>query len=72
MVSEMAPSLPFIEGRGEDFCRGCLGKELFSALDLGNLPIANELLIAKHGVIENIHFICEFVRDVDLGKWPTS
>jgi hypothetical protein len=30
--------------RGIDFCRACDSKHLFSALDLGNLPIANELL----------------------------
>ena len=68
MVSEMAPSLPFIEGRGEDFCRGCLGKELFSALDLGNLPIANELLIAKHGVIEKYPLHLRVCTGCGLGQ----
>ena len=33
----------FVLGRGKDFCRGCDGSDLFSALDLGDLPIANEL-----------------------------
>lgn len=33
----------FLLGRGKDFCRGCNGLELFSVLDLGELPIANEL-----------------------------
>lgn len=33
----------FLLGRGKDFCRGCNGVELFSVLDLGELPIANEL-----------------------------
>jgi len=30
--------------RGKDYCRGCGNFSLFSALDLGSLPIANELL----------------------------
>ncbi len=34
---------PFVLGRGKDFCRGCNGADLFSALNLGDLPIANEL-----------------------------
>jgi hypothetical protein len=32
------------EERGRKFCRACNSTELFSALDLGALPIANELL----------------------------
>lgn len=39
----MTLSIPFIDGRGRNFCRGCSASDLFSALDLGNLPIANEL-----------------------------
>ena len=34
---------PFILGRGKNFCRSCDSPDLFSALDLGCLPIANEL-----------------------------
>lgn len=45
-------SQAFIQGRGEIFCRGCSGKELFSALDLGRLPIANELIRNEQCVIE--------------------
>ena len=33
----------FILGRGKNFCRSCDSPDLFSALDLGCLPIANEL-----------------------------
>lgn len=33
----------FVPGRGKDFCRGCNQSDLFSVLDLGELPIANEL-----------------------------
>ena len=32
--------------RGSTFCRACDGGGLFSALDLGDLPIANELLLS--------------------------
>ena len=52
MINDMTSSHPFIKGRGENFCRGCLGKELFSALDLGELPIANELLLTQEGHLE--------------------
>ncbi len=48
MVSLIDPAPTFIEGRGSRFCRGCLGTELFSALDLGSLPIANELLESQN------------------------
>lgn len=52
MDENLVASQPFIEGRGEVFCRGCGGEILFSALDLGELPIANELLTSKQGEIE--------------------
>jgi 2-polyprenyl-3-methyl-5-hydroxy-6-metoxy-1,4-benzoquinol methylase len=42
----------FILGRGKDFCRSCDSSDLFSALDLGDLPIANELW-------ENVQFSSE-------------
>jgi hypothetical protein len=34
---------PSLLTRGEDYCRACNSKHLFSALNLGTLPIANEL-----------------------------
>jgi hypothetical protein len=43
LVDAIDPSQAFIRGRGANFCRGCLGPDLFSALDLGFLPLANEL-----------------------------
>ena len=52
MVDDIALSQPFIEGRGETYCRGCLGEILFSALDLGLLPIANELQLIADNEIE--------------------
>jgi len=67
-MSEIAPSLPFIDGRGEIFCRGCLGKELFSALDLGELPIANELLLTEHSVIEKFPLHLSVCVECGLGQ----
>lgn len=52
----------FIVGRGSQFCRGCLSQNLFSALDLGLLSIANELLISNNDLSEvfPLHLkICE-------------
>ena len=68
MVFEIAPSLPFIDGRGQVFCRGCLGKELFSALDLGDLPIANELLFTEHGAIEKFPLHLSVCVECGLGQ----
>lgn len=68
MDNEAALSLPFIEGRGEVFCRGCLGKNLFSALDLGDLPIANELLLTQTGEIEKFPLHLRVCGDCELGQ----
>ena len=65
MINDSPSSLPFIEGRGENFCRGCHRGELFSALDLGKLPIANELLITKESHIEEfpLHLrVCTYCK----------
>jgi hypothetical protein len=61
-------SQPFIEGRGENFCRGCLGRNLFSALNLGNLPIANELLRAHESSIEKFPLHLRVCNDCGLGQ----
>lgn len=63
-----AKSLPFIEGRGEIFCRGCLGKNLFSALNLGQLPIANELLLTPDTKIERFPLHLKVCSDCKLGQ----
>lgn len=68
MVIEIAASLPFVDGRGEDFCRGCLGHNLFSALDLGNLPIANELLLSQDSGIEKFPLHLKICKDCGLGQ----
>jgi hypothetical protein len=65
---KVATSLPFISGRGSDFCRGCLGQSLFSALDLGSLPIANELLQSKDAHIEKFPLHLKICRNCGLGQ----
>ena len=64
----MTQSLPFIKGRGEKFCRGCLGENLFSALDLGNLPIANELLLTSDSEVEKFPLHLKVCSDCKLGQ----
>ena len=68
MISEVAPSLPFIEGRGRAFCRGCLGRNLFSGLDLGELPIANELLRSSGGDLEKFPLHLSVCIECGLGQ----
>ena len=64
----MTTSRSYIEGRGEVFCRGCLGSNLFSALDLGALPIANELLITQESEIEKFPLHLRVCRECGLGQ----
>ena len=66
--NELMSSLPFIEGRGGIFCRGCLGNNLFSALDLGDLPIANELLLNSESQIEKFPLHLRVCSDCGLGQ----
>lgn len=68
MADEIESSQPFIEGRGQGFCRGCLEKQLFSALNLGNLPIANELLIDKDAPIEKYPLHLRVCVNCGLGQ----
>ena len=68
MVDELLISSPFIEGRGEVFCRGCLGDNLFSALDLGDLPIANELLLSSESDLEKFPLHLRICNDCGLGQ----
>ena len=68
MPGDIAISHPFINGRGENYCRGCLGKNLFSALDLGKLPIANELLQSEHSVIEKFPLHLRVCAGCGLGQ----
>jgi 2-polyprenyl-3-methyl-5-hydroxy-6-metoxy-1,4-benzoquinol methylase len=68
MPDDIVQSHPFIEGRGSEFCRGCLGGNLFTALDLGCLPIANELLLTEHGVIEKFPLHLKVCAECGLGQ----
>ena len=68
MVDEIVRSKSFIDGRGEIFCRGCLGKNLFSALDLSVLPIANELSLSSESEIEKFPLHLRICTDCGLGQ----
>jgi 2-polyprenyl-3-methyl-5-hydroxy-6-metoxy-1,4-benzoquinol methylase len=58
----------YIIGRGKNFCRGCNGRELFSALDLGDLPIANELWPNENQPIELFPLHLRICRACGLGQ----
>jgi hypothetical protein len=68
LVDELLSSSPFVDGRGESFCRGCLGKKLFSGLDLGVLPIANELALTSESKIEKFPLHLRICIDCGLGQ----
>ena len=65
---DLVASLPFIEGRGGDFCRGCLGRNLFTGLDLGELPIANELLKSIEGNLDKFPLHLKICSECGLGQ----
>ena len=64
----MGGNQSFIAGRGKDFCRGCLGNELFSGIDLGMLPIANELTKEPSNEIEHFPLHLRVCRSCGLGQ----
>ena len=68
MPDDKVVSHPFIKGRGGDFCRGCNGTRLFSALDLGSLPIANELLVSQTSEIEKFPLHLRVCPECGLGQ----
>ena len=68
MEDGMTTSSSFIEGRGWLFCRGCLGNDLFSALDFGELPIANELLLSQESKIDRFPLHLRVCVDCGLGQ----
>lgn len=68
MNHELDVSIPFIDGRGGLFCRGCLGEYLFSGLDLGELPIANELLKSRQGSLEKFPLHLRVCSNCGLGQ----
>lgn len=68
MVDEVVITKSYIDGRGALFCRGCLGENLFSAIDLGALPIANELLLTSESEIEKFPLHLRICNDCGLGQ----
>lgn len=68
MVNSHKSSYPYLEGRGELFCRGCQGVNLFSGLNLGKLPIANELLSSPSSEIESFPLHLSVCADCGLGQ----
>jgi len=70
LVDEIKLTGTFIEGRGINFCRGCLGETLFSALDLGELPIANELLLSPESIPERFPLHLRVCANCGLGQVP--
>ena len=68
MISDQNSSYSFIDGRGGYFCRGCRGENLFSGLDLGKLPIANELLPSQDSKIEKFPLHVRICIDCGLGQ----
>ncbi len=61
-------SQQYIEGRGDRFCRGCQGENLFSGLDLGSLPLANELLLKQDCKIEKFPLHLRICTECGLGQ----
>lgn len=68
MVDELESLNSFVPGRGEFFCRGCLGKNLFSGLNLGQLPIANELLLTPDSRNDSYPLHLRICSDCGLGQ----
>ena len=58
----------FILGRGNTFCRGCNSTEIFSAIDFGNLPIANELMRSIDEPIEIFPLHLKICSQCGLGQ----
>jgi hypothetical protein len=68
LANEINRSLPFIKERGVNFCRGCLSSNLFSALDLGELPIANELMLSLETRTQKFPLHLRVCSDCGLGQ----
>ena len=68
MVNEKLISKPYLDGRGDFFCRGCLSENLFSGLNLGTLPIANELLLSIEGNLDRFPLHLKICANCGLGQ----
>jgi hypothetical protein len=60
-------SLP-LQIRGKDYCRACDSPNLFSVLDLGELPIANELWKVENFSKEEFPLHLRICEDCGLGQ----
>ena len=49
-------------------CRGCQGNNLFLAIDLGELPISNELLLERQENVELFPLALYMCADCSLGQ----
>jgi len=58
----------YIAGRGATFCRGCLSNELFPGINLGKIPIANELWKTEKHQIENFSLHLRVCQNCGLGQ----
>jgi hypothetical protein len=54
--------------RGDKYCRGCGSESLYSGVDLGNLPIANELAANPLQLIENYPLHLKICSECNLGQ----
>jgi hypothetical protein len=68
LAAKIETTPPFIKGRGEIFCRACSGENLFSAINFGDLPIANELLLSPERKIDRYPLHLRICRDCGLGQ----
>jgi hypothetical protein len=59
---------PKARGRGETYCRGCNSVNMQSCLDLGNLPLANELWITQNQKIDLFPLHLRVCLDCGLGQ----
>lgn len=55
-------------GRGEVYCRGCSSTRLQSCLDLGTLPLANELWKTSNQTLELFPLHLRICQDCTLGQ----
>ena len=68
MAINIDAGLELNPARGRDFCRGCSGVNLFSALDLGDLPIANELQKSPVEHVEKFPLHLRICEECGLGQ----
>jgi hypothetical protein len=58
--------------RGQNICRGCDSANVFEALNLGSLPIANELTKEINMGVEIFPLVLSICKDCGLGQLPEA